>query len=61
MLRTVMVRAHSIVAVLLVLTARAADIRPAAAQGPAPVGNLQVFMQGRLLGSEQTTVTATAE
>ena len=56
-----MVRVHSIVAVLLVLTARAADTRPAAAQGPAPVGNLQVFIQGRLLGSEQTTVTATAD
>jgi len=31
------------------------------AQGPAPVGNLQVFMQGRLLGSEQATVTSTAD
>ncbi|MGE5199849.1 MAG: alpha/beta fold hydrolase [Rhodospirillaceae bacterium] len=34
---------------------------PAAGQEPAPVGNLQVFMQGRLLGSEQSTVTATAD
>ncbi len=51
MLRTVMVRVHSIVAAFLVLTAWAADARPAAAQGPAPVGSLQVFMQGRLLGN----------
>jgi hypothetical protein len=56
-----MVRVHSIVGALLVLAAWAADVRPAAAQGPAPVGNLQIFMQGRLLGSEQATVTATAE
>ena len=56
-----MVRVHSIVAALLVLTAWAADAPPAAAQGPAPVGNLQVFMQGRLIGSEQATVTASAD
>jgi hypothetical protein len=56
-----MVRVHSIVAAFLVLTAGAADARPAAPQGPSPVGNLQVFMQGRLLGSEQATVTATAD
>ena len=57
MLRTGMVRVHSIVAAVLVLAAWAADAGPAAAQGPAPVGNLSVFMQGRLLGSEQATVT----
>jgi pimeloyl-ACP methyl ester carboxylesterase len=56
-----MVRVHSIVAAILVLTAWAADTRPAAAQGPSPVSNLQVFMQGRLLGSEQVTVTASAD
>ena len=61
MLRTVMVRVHSIVAAFLVLTAWAAGARPAAAQGPAPVGSLQVFMQGRLLGTEQATLTATAD
>jgi hypothetical protein len=56
-----MVRVHSIVAAILVLTAWAADTRPASAQGPSPVSNLQVFMQGRLLGSEQVTVTASAD
>ena len=61
MLRTVMVRAHSIVAALLVLASWAAGSRPAGAQGPAPVGSLQIFMQGRLLGTEQATVTATPE
>jgi hypothetical protein len=56
-----MVRVHSIVAASLVLAALAAGGRPAAAQGPAPVGSLQVFMQGRLLGTEQATVTATQD
>jgi len=56
-----MVRVHSIVAVLVVLAAWAADNSPAAAQGPAPVGSLQIYMQGRLLGSEQATVTAAAD
>ena len=61
MLRFAMVRVHSIVAVALVLTASAAGARPAPAQSPSPVGNLLVFMQGRLLGSEQATITSTAE
>jgi pimeloyl-ACP methyl ester carboxylesterase len=61
MLKTVMVRVHSIVAILLVLAARAAGAGPAGTQVPAPVGSLQVFMQGRLLGTEQATVTATAD
>jgi len=61
MLRTVMVRVHSIVAALLVLASWAAGSRPAGAQGTAPVGSLQIFMQGRLLGSEQATVTAAAD
>jgi hypothetical protein len=56
-----MVRVHSIVAAILVLTASAAGTSRAAAQGPSPVSNLQVFMQGRLLGSEQVTVTAGAD
>jgi pimeloyl-ACP methyl ester carboxylesterase len=56
-----MARFHSIVAALLVLAAWADSARPAAAQGPAPIGNLLVFMQGRLLGSEQATVTSTAD
>jgi pimeloyl-ACP methyl ester carboxylesterase len=56
-----MVRAHSIVAALLILAASVAGTRPADAQGPAPVGSLQIFMQGRLLGTEQATVTATAD
>jgi hypothetical protein len=61
MLRTVMLRAHSTVAFLLVLAVGTAGATPAAAQGPAPVGSLQIFMQGRLLGTEQATVTATAD
>ena len=56
-----MVRVHSIVAVLLILAAWAGGAGPAGAQGPAPVGRLQVFIQGRLLGSEQATVTETAD
>lgn len=61
MLRIVMVRAHSIVAFLLVLAFGTAGAAPGAAQGPAPVGSLQIFLQGRLLGTEQATVTATTD
>jgi pimeloyl-ACP methyl ester carboxylesterase len=56
-----MVRAHCIVAIFLVLTAPAAGARPVPAQGPAPVGKLLIFMQGRQLGTEQATVTSTAD
>ena len=61
MLRTVMLRVHSIVAVLLVLTASAAVAGPARAQDPAPLSKLLVFMQGRLLGSEESGITSTAD
>jgi hypothetical protein len=56
-----MVRVHSIVAACLILAALAANGSPAAAQGTAPVGSLQVFMQGRLLGTEQATVTSSPD
>jgi pimeloyl-ACP methyl ester carboxylesterase len=56
-----MVRVHSIVAVLLTLAAWEGGAGLAGAQGPAPVGHLQVFIQGRLLGAEEATVTATAD
>ncbi len=56
-----MVRVHSIVALILVLTASAAGAGQAPAQSPSPVGTLLVFMQGRLLGSEQATITLTSE
>jgi hypothetical protein len=56
-----MVRVHSIVAAFLVLAASAGAPGPALAQGPAQIGNLLVFIQGRQLGTEQSTVTSTAE
>ena len=56
-----MVRVHSIVAVLLVLTASAAVAGPARAQDPAPVSKLLVFMQGRLLGTEEAVIASTAD
>ena len=61
MLRTVMVRVHSIVALILILTASVTLAGQAPAQSPSPVGTLLVFMQGRLLGSEQATITSTSE
>lgn len=56
-----MVRVHSTVVASLVLAVWACGAAPAGAQEPGPVGNLQVFIQGRLIGSEQSTVTATAD
>jgi uncharacterized protein len=58
-----MVRVHSIVGAFLVLAASALAVVPCSAQGqgPAPVGKLVVFIQGRQLGTEQSAVTATAD
>jgi len=56
-----MARVHSIVAGILVLAAFAGAAQPSRAQGPAPVGKLLVFIQGRQLGAEEATVTAGAE
>jgi pimeloyl-ACP methyl ester carboxylesterase len=56
-----MARVHSIVAGILVLAALAGAAQPSRAQGPAPVGKLLVFIQGRQLGAEEATVTAGAE
>ena len=56
-----MVRVHSIVAPILILTASVALAGQVPAQSPSPVGTLLVFMQGRLLGSEQATITSTSE
>jgi len=61
MLRTVMVRRYCIVAVFLVLAAATAVAQRPAALGPGPVANFVVFMQGSPIGSEQVTVTASAE
>jgi hypothetical protein len=62
MLSLVMVRFHSILAVIFVLaTASPAPAQPPPAPGQATPVTFAVFLSGAAIGSEQVTVTATAE
>ncbi len=56
-----MARQHCIVGALVLLAAQAGAASPSAAQEPGPVSSFIVYMNGRQLGAEQASVTATPE